>query len=93
MVRRMPPWPWTIGLGSPVVPLEYKIQIGWSKGSHSGSKAWTSASSRDMAVAQSASAATDSAANGVRSTSRLLTLGNASRNSRTTLLRSIGLPP
>ena len=31
-----PPWPWTIALGRPVVPLEYTTQSGWSKGSQVG---------------------------------------------------------
>ncbi len=30
--RRMPPWPWTMALGSPVVPEEYKTHSGWSNG-------------------------------------------------------------
>ncbi len=30
---RIPPWPWTIGLGSPVVPDEYRTHSGWSNGS------------------------------------------------------------
>ena len=25
---KIPPWPWTIGLGSPVVPLEYSTHSG-----------------------------------------------------------------
>ena len=29
---RIPPWPWTIAFGSPVVPLEYRTHSGWSKG-------------------------------------------------------------
>ena len=28
---RIPPWPWTIAFGSPVVPLEYRTHSGWSK--------------------------------------------------------------
>jgi hypothetical protein len=31
----IPPWPWTIGLGSPVVPEEYRIHSGWSNGTRS----------------------------------------------------------
>ena len=27
---RMPPWPWTIAFGRPVVPLEYRTWSGWS---------------------------------------------------------------
>ena len=30
---RIPPCPWTIGFGSPVVPEEYKTHSGWSNGS------------------------------------------------------------
>ena len=35
--RAIPPWPWTIALGSPVVPEEYSTHSGWSKAT--GSKA------------------------------------------------------
>ena len=28
---RIPPWPWTIAFGRPVVPLEYRTHSGWSK--------------------------------------------------------------
>ncbi len=29
---RIPPWPWTIAFGRPVVPLEYRTHSGWSNG-------------------------------------------------------------
>ncbi len=41
-----PPWPCTIGLGSPVVPLEYTTHSGWSKGSQSICSGTSSASRR-----------------------------------------------
>ena len=45
--RAMPPWPWTIALGSPVVPEEYSTHSGWSKatGSKVGSAPAPSSSS------------------------------------------------
>jgi hypothetical protein len=46
--RAIPPCPWTIGLGSPVVPEEYRIHSGWSKatGSKASSAPAPSSSSR-----------------------------------------------
>ncbi len=48
---RMPPWPWTIGLGRPVVPEEYRIHIGASKaiGSNAGSARTASRSGHSCA--------------------------------------------
>ncbi len=34
---RIPPWPWTIAFGRPVVPLEYRTQRGWSNGTATSS--------------------------------------------------------
>ena len=36
---RIPPWPWTIAFGSPVVPDEYRTHSGWSNGTRSNSSA------------------------------------------------------
>src|SRR5919108_529647 len=55
--RAMPPWPCTIGLGSPVVPDEYSTHSGWSKAT--ASKAGSAGSA---APASSSSPATVSAA-------------------------------
>jgi hypothetical protein len=34
---RIPPCPWTIAFGRPVVPLEYRTHSGWSNGTRTGS--------------------------------------------------------
>ena len=47
----VPPWPCTMGLGKPVVPLEYTIHSGWSNASHIGSNAAVSASFLALALA------------------------------------------
>ena len=53
--RAIPPCPWTIALGSPVVPEEYSTHSGWSKatGSKASSAPAPSSSSRSQATVPS----------------------------------------
>src|SRR6201987_5500876 len=53
--RTMPPWLWTIPLGTPVVPDENRIHSGWLNGSGANSGSWGSAtaSAHEMVVGSS----------------------------------------
>src|SRR3954451_17370441 len=90
--RTMPPWPWTIAFGRPVVPDEYSTQSGWSNGTASnvrGSDGPAANSDHDISSAPA----------GVASTSRYgmrmvrLRVGSAARRSSMTGRRSNDLSP
>ncbi len=45
---RIPPWPWTIAFGRPVVPDEYRTQSGWSNGTGSNRSSAPSPAARKI---------------------------------------------
>ena len=91
-----PPWPWTMALGRPVVPLEYTIQSGWSKGSGWATKA-ASPSSKAPKSWQRRCGFEKASATGpaptLRQSTRSRTLGSSAISSRSTTLRSWVAPP
>jgi hypothetical protein len=86
---RIPPWPCTIGFGSPVVPEEYRTYSGWAKGTASCTRGADAAVSSAHVVVPSMRAS----ASRYGSTTVAARPGSAARISSTSRRRSIALVP
>ena len=70
--RTMPPWPWTIGLGRPVVPDEYRIHSGWSKATGSAATSPASPASSSCQLSTSSPPAGSPTGEGTSTVARRL---------------------